>query len=67
MKLLAPKFQKGNTGRKKILGETVGWAIRLDVEIGTKTSKRFAVIVKCKATTVKWPDLRRVSGLATGR
>jgi hypothetical protein len=66
MKLLAPKFQKGNTGRKKILGETVD-AIRLDVEIGTKTSKRFAVIVKCKATTVKWPDLPRVSGLATGR
>jgi hypothetical protein len=24
MKLLAPKFQKGNTGRKKIFGETAG-------------------------------------------
>jgi hypothetical protein len=37
MKLLAPKFEKSNTGGKKILKRNSRWAIRLDFEVGTKS------------------------------
>jgi hypothetical protein len=40
MKLLAPKFEKSNTGGKKILKRNSRWAIRLDFEIGMKSEQQ---------------------------